>query len=190
MVLRRGFVTEANSLARDVRRELGLRPADPLDPWALAQLLEVPVFPLSDFVREAPRAVRRFSVQDRTAFSAMTVFVDGHRAIVHNDAHAPSRQASNVMHESAHGLLLHPRTPPLDAGRLTPTDRGLEEEAGWLAGVLLIPEEAALAIVRDGLSLDEAATLYGCSPRMISFRLNVTAAHRRAGGRRALAGTG
>ena len=41
---------------------------------------------------------------------------------------------------------------------------------------LLISDEAALAIVRAGLSLDDAGGRYGVGKRMVSFRLNVTGA--------------
>ena len=34
--MRRGFKTQANQIAREVRGELGLGPTDPLDPWKLA----------------------------------------------------------------------------------------------------------------------------------------------------------
>jgi hypothetical protein len=44
MKLRWGFKSEANAIARDLRRELGLALTDPLDPWRLAAHS---VFPLS-----------------------------------------------------------------------------------------------------------------------------------------------
>jgi hypothetical protein len=43
--LRRGFKTEANDIAREIRGELGLRDVEPLDPWKLAAALEVRVIP-------------------------------------------------------------------------------------------------------------------------------------------------
>ena len=43
--LRRGFKTEANDIAREIRQELGLGLADPLDPWVLAAQLEIPWCP-------------------------------------------------------------------------------------------------------------------------------------------------
>ena len=53
-----------------------------------------------------------------------------------------------------------------------------EEEAQWLAGALLISDEAALSIVRRKLSLQDAAQLYGVSVDMIRGRMNVTGARR------------
>lgn len=179
MRLRRGFKAEANEIAREVRKELGLRAIDPLDPWMLAGHLAIPVVPLSKLAPDAPEAARHFTVVDPGAFSAVTVFQGSRRIIAYNDAHSPGRQASDLSHELAHGLLLHPPEPALDGGGCRNWDPILENEANWLGGALLIPEEAALDIVRRGLTLGEAAELYGVSEQMVRFRLNVTGARRR-----------
>ncbi len=102
----------------------------------------------------------------------MTVFRGFERTILHNDAHSPGRQSSNL----AHALLLHPATPPINSGGCRDWDPILEEEAEWLSGALLISDEAALHIIRSGMSDDDAETLYGVSRKMLQFRLNVTGA--------------
>ena len=43
--MRKGFKTEANAIAREVRKELGLATASPLDVWQLAEHLEIPLIP-------------------------------------------------------------------------------------------------------------------------------------------------
>ncbi len=176
MGLRRGFKSEANGIAREIREELRLRPADPLDPWILADHLAIPVLPLSDLREDAPVTVRHFSRVAQAAFSAVTVFEGTSRLIVHNDSHSPGRQSSNLAHELSHGLLLHSPKPALDGGGCRDWDQDLELEANWLAGALLIPEEAALLIVRRELTTTQAAQVYGVSEVMVKFRLNVTAA--------------
>ena len=181
MALRRGFKTEANHTAREVREELGLRWADPLDPWALARHLEIPVVPLSSYAGLAADAVHHFCRVDPGAFSALTVFDGPRRLIVYNDSHSLGRRASDLAHELAHALLLHRPGPALDHRGCRRWDSAQEEEANWLAGALLISEEAALQIARGGQRLDEAAKLYRVSQAMITFRLNVTAALRRVG---------
>jgi len=128
----------------------------------------------------APEAVRHFCVVDPTRFSAVTVFMGLFRHIVHNDAHAAGRQASDIAHELAHGLLLHPPAPALDAGGCRNWDAELEEEANWLGGALLVPEEAAVLLARRGIPLDVAAEAYGVSEQMMDWRLNVTGARIRA----------
>jgi Zn-dependent peptidase ImmA (M78 family) len=179
MALRRGFKNEANEIAREVRKELGLRPVDRLDPWRLAGHLDIPVVPLSALEDTAPDGVRHFTAVEPGAFSAVTVFRGPTRLIVHNDSHTQGRQASNIAHELGHGLLLHPPAPALGDGGCREWDQILEEEANWLAGALLVSEEAAVLVVRRSLSLEEAATAYGVSEAMMRFRINVTGARKR-----------
>jgi Zn-dependent peptidase ImmA (M78 family) len=177
--LRRGFKTEANDIAREIRGELGLRDIEPLDPWKLAAALEIELVPLRSFREDARRAHRLFRVIDLKTFSAVTVFNGTERMIVYNDAHSRGRQASDITHELAHALLQHPPAPALDHRGCRNWDPALEEEADWLAGVLLITEVAALSIVQHGLSLEQAAVRYSVSKQMVQFRVNMTGARRR-----------
>jgi Zn-dependent peptidase ImmA (M78 family) len=55
----------------------------------------------------------------------------------------------------------------------------VEDEANWLAGALLIPEDATLVIARRGISLSDAAAHFGVSEKMVEYRLNVTGARLR-----------
>lgn len=178
--LRWGFKSEANRIAREMRLELGVCLADPLCPWALARMLRVPVLPLSALREAAPDAVRHFAVAEPRAFSALTVFDGPRRLVVHNDARARPRQASDVAHEIAHALLQHPPRAPLDERGCRVWDDAREAEADWLAAALLVSDEAALAVARRGLQLTPAAAAYGVSEDMMRFRLNVTGARRRA----------
>jgi Zn-dependent peptidase ImmA (M78 family) len=174
--LRRGFKTEANTIAREIRQELGLRLTAPLDPWKLATYLAVPVVPLQEFAAEAPAACRLFTRQHRASFSAVTVFCGSERMIVFNHAHSAGRQASDLAHELAHVLLFHPPSPALDHRGCRQWDPEAEDEAAWLAGALLISDEAALDIAARGLTDAEAAIEYGVSEHMMRFRMNVTKA--------------
>ena len=178
MGFRRGFKTEANELTVEVRGELGLSLYQALDPFVLAEFLEIPIVGLSDFVREAP-AIRHLLDVEPEVFSAVTVFAGSQRTIVHNDAHAPSRQRSNLTHELAHGLLLHPPTPALDDTGCRHWNQQIEDEASWLAGALLVPETAAMAIARGRWTQAGAAQHFGVSQAMIRFRLNSTGAIKR-----------
>ena len=177
--MRRGFKTEAKWIARQVRDDLGLGLTDPLDPWRLAELLDIPVLRLSEFQESAKGAHRYFRGQGRSVFSAVTVFCGNRRLIVHNDSHSQGRQASNVCHELAHGLLLHAPTPILDDKGCRYWSKEIEEEANWLSGVLLVPDEAAIAVVKEGIQLARAATHYGVSVQMMTFRINVSGARKR-----------
>ena len=109
MALRRGFKTEANALARALRSELGLLFKAPLNPWKLAEHLDIPVITLSEMRESAPGPVNYLSTLGNDEFSAVTVFDDTRRVILHNDNHTLGRQASDIAHEIAHGILLHSR---------------------------------------------------------------------------------
>lgn len=178
--MRRGFKAQANRTARELRSELGLGPTDPLDPWKLADFLEIPVIGLGELAQTIPGAVRQFQQVESGAFSAATVFAGRRRMIVHNDAHSSGRQASNVTHEVAHGLLLHEPIPAFDEHGCRTWREEVEDEAQWLAGVLLITEEAALAVARRNIPIEVAARRYGVSEKMMQYRLNLTGAYRRA----------
>lgn len=174
--MRRGFKKEAKEIALQIRRDLKLSLTAPFDPWVLAEWLGIPVVRLSDFRKSAEGAYRYFSELGRSEFSAVTVFDGSRRLIVHNDFHAPARQVSNVCHELAHGLLLHTPTPILDDKGCRYWSKEIEDEANWLSGVLLVPDEAAIAVVKRGMDLALAASYYGVSVPMMTFRINVSGA--------------
>ena len=177
--MRRGFKTEAHASAREVRAELSLSLTSPLDVRKLAEHLAIPLIPLSSFKRVLPDAVGYFSSHGEDQFSALTV-IEGHRrVIVYNDSHAKGRQSNDIAHELAHGLLLHEPTPAFNELGLRNLDADLEEEANFLAGALLVPEEAALMIERQNWSPNKAANYYGVTPAMIGYRRNITGARAR-----------
>lgn len=179
MALRRGFKSDANAIAIEVPSELGLAALDALDPWRLAESLDIPVWPLSELGSDAPNSVRYLQSIEPDAFSAVTVFHGTRRTVVHNDVHSRGRQVSNIAHELAHGLLHHRPAPALDDSGCRRWDQTIEDEAQWLAGALLIPEDAALWIVRRGLSETDAAAHFGVTAPMVRFRVNATGARAR-----------
>lgn len=179
MVLRRGFKTEANKYSREFRAEMGLKPYEPLCPWQLSDLLGIPIIPLSEFRNDCPTETHYLTQVDQECFSAVTVFHGHRRLIVHNDSHHPRRQASNIAHELSHGILQHPPTEPFNEHGCRNFNQVIEEEANWLGPALLISEEAALHIIKTGMSIDEAANVYRATDDVINMRINVTGAKNR-----------
>ena len=179
MAYRRGFKSYANAIALQVRSELGLRAIDRLDPWALAADLGIPIWRLSELASDAPEYLAQLATTDPESFSAVTVFRGTKRMIIHNDAHVLGRQASDIAHELAHGLLQHRPTPALNDQGCRLWDQGLEDEAQWLGGALLIAEDGAIWIVRQEMSEHDAAEHFGVSPPMVRYRVNVTGAKQR-----------
>jgi len=191
VTLRRGFKSEANELAVDVRAELGLRHYSPLCPFALAESLCIPLFTLEELLTlDAALADHVELLVDGhpSAFSAMTVFNGRRRCIVHNHRHAPVRRRSNIAHELAHALLRHPPHPPSCAAGNRIYKRELEEEANWLGPVLLVSNEAARWAMARRMSLTEAAAHFDVSEELMEFRFRMSGAQqirRRSNGRAA-----
>ncbi|MGN6221868.1 MAG: ImmA/IrrE family metallo-endopeptidase [Microbacterium sp.] len=176
-----GFVKKhVTDLAYQTRDELGLSPFDRLDPLVLADYLEIPVLRLSEFQMDNPEASEYFLSRDPGAFSGLTVFHGTGRIILHNDAHSPARQASNICHELGHGLLLHDPTPAVDGSGCREWDQVMEDQAQWMAGALLIHEVGLVTALRRGNDVRDIARRYGASEDMVSWRINMTGAHRRA----------
>lgn len=178
MAFRWGFKSEANRLASEARAELGLDPLDRLDPRDLSSRLDIAVIHLSDLVVDAPEAAC-LMCSEREAFSAVTVFCGTQRTIVHNDMHAITRQNSNLAHELAHALLQHAPSAALDSSGCRIWRQDIEDEAEWLAGVLLVTEAAAIAVAQGRWSRPDAASRFQVSGKMIDYRLNATGAFKR-----------
>jgi len=172
LAFRRGFKAEANRIALRVRAQMGLGEIDAIDPVAVCAHYDIPLFKLSEIEPDSPF----LDPQNNSAFSAVTVPCGCQTAIVHNDTHHLHRQRSNISHELAHCFLGHKSTPPLTSDGQRSRDGGVEEEANFLAGALLLPNEAALYLLGSGL-LPQAQRLYGISRPMLEYRMRVSGAH-------------
>ena len=89
------------------------------------------------------------------------------------------RQNSNLAHELAHGMLHHPAVCALDDIGCRSWNQDVEDEAAWLAGVLLVSEAATIAIARGRWTPSQAALRFAVSESMIQYRLNATGAVKR-----------
>jgi hypothetical protein len=173
--LRRGFKTEAEQLAVEIRQDLGLDVDSPLCPWKLAEHLSIEIHTLGSIRDREPNAYSYLSTVGREYFSAVTLFggsTGNIRVIYHNEFHALPRQRSNLAHELAHAILLH---TPTEIFCCDPT---AEEEAKWLGPALLVPRGAAVRLAINRVSPSAAAETYGVSVDLMRMRLNVTGAIR------------
>ncbi|MEJ7786647.1 MAG: ImmA/IrrE family metallo-endopeptidase [Solirubrobacteraceae bacterium] len=184
--MRWGFKTEARQIATEVRTELGLEPLDRLDAYRLAAHLDIPLVAASSLEPAAPEAVRHVCGADTRAFSAAVILLGSRRVVLYNDAHAPTRQQSDLCHELAHALLLHASSEPLVIAATYDTEQ--EAEAAWLGAALLVTDEACLDTCRRGQDVGEAALQFGVSPDLMRWRINSTGAQRRIARSRAAQG--
>ncbi len=177
MKYRRGFKTEAERIALDVRAELGWSATDALDVFAVAERWGIPVVPMSILAGEcgAGGFVRTFRTSEQDSFSAVTIFTGAARLIVHNDSHHPHRQLSNIAHELSHCILEHQPTCLRngDSG-CRDWNATYEAEADWLGGTLLIPRVGGLQYVKWGRTIDEIAAHFQVSESLARWRINQT----------------
>jgi len=176
-VYARGFKSWCERVALQQRTELGLKPADPLDPVALAKHLGIEVWTAEQVPGLDPSCLSVLVEKDPDSWSAITLCTGVKDLIIVNPAHGGGRRSSDIMHETAHIIIGH------DPARVDVTEDGLlilssynkqqEEEAKWLSGCLLLPRDALLLIRRRGIDPEEAATAYGVSGQMLTFRQRV-----------------
>lgn len=180
---RRGFKKKCEEIVSEARDELGLARYAPFDPFAYAELLNIPCVPVSELARDGctEQALAHVAGAGRRDFSAVTICKGTHRLIVYNDNNDPERQKSDVAHELAHLLLEHEAGPLFGLGGCRNVDDLREKEATWLGGALLVPEHVALFVARRRLNVEEAARRYSVSGEIMRWRLNITGALKRVG---------
>lgn len=174
----RGFKTWCEKLSLQKRRELSLRPSEPLDPQKLAANLGVHVWTINDIPGLSEETRKTLLEDDPGGWSAATICSGPKNLIILNPAHSAGRQASDLMHELAHHILGH-RPSPAEVSTsgtlmLHSYDRKQEDEADWLASCLLLPREALVHIRRRSTDLTVAAKQYGVSQAMLKYRLDVS----------------
>jgi hypothetical protein len=177
MSLRRGFKAEANRIALSLRRDLGLAPHAPIDLFKLAERFNARVVSLSTFADACPQAVHHLMHVEEAAFSAGTIPLEnGRPLIIYNDSHAAGRRNNSLAHEIAHLALGHEFTLPIDTTGCRLIDRDVEDEANWLGPTILIPNEAAIHILRLGMDASTACREYGVSSAVLQMRINASGA--------------
>jgi Zn-dependent peptidase ImmA (M78 family) len=174
--VKRGFKTNAERIASEVRNELDLNEDARLEPLELAEHLAIPVLNLGELSRVVPRNsfAQYFVAADPDSFSAVTIFRGYKRLIVHNESHHPNRQASNLTHEVSHSLLEHEPTPVVSDDGQRYWNAEVEEEANWLGAALLVPREGALSMAKADCTVAEIAAHYGVSESLARWRISQT----------------
>jgi Zn-dependent peptidase ImmA (M78 family) len=168
---KRGFKANAERIALKVRGSMGLSVTHAFDPEEACRRFEIELIPMMAVGCDCSA----FEGLNGALFSAVTVSRGIRTAIVHNDCHHVHRQRSNICHELAHLFLGHKAYPPLTRNGDRFYDKGIEAEADFLGGALLLPKDTALHILRAELR-SRAQHIYGVSKPMLDWRLRVSGA--------------
>jgi Zn-dependent peptidase ImmA (M78 family) len=178
-VFERGFKSWCENVATQQRKEVGINATAPFDPYLLAKSLDVKVWKPEEVPGIDAESLDILLRRDSDSWSAVTLHIGETDLIILNSSHSVARQTSDLMHELAHILLGHA------PARIDVTEDGLlllntfsrqqEDEAAWLAGCLLLPRDALMAICIQHMDHRAAAHTYGVSSNMLEYRLKVTA---------------
>ena len=175
---RRGFKSWCETTSAQFRVALGIGPAAALPAERLARHIGARVLAPGDIPGMDAQAVRQLVERDPGSWSAVTISAHGRHVVVVNPAHSASRLSNDIMHECSHLIFNHrPAKAMLSAdGQLLMSayDRQQEDEANWLAGALLLPRQALLALAGAGVAPDFGARQFGVSEQLFRMRMNVT----------------
>jgi hypothetical protein len=156
------------------RDELGLAVTDKFDPYLLAEKHGIPVYGLSTLSTWGAGAAAQahFAGINAGKWSAALIPLGHNRFIVEHDGHAVVRRRASIAHELGHLLLEHEFGAALigvDHERVF--DPAREKEAAFMAGELLIPEEAARKAAFANWSNDQVSIAYGVSTQFAQMQM-------------------
>ncbi len=182
--MQRGYKAWCERFSADTRRELGLSSTAPLGARQLAAHLGIRVW-TPDNVPGLSAETRQVLLRNDgtpSCWSAVTLVVGEKTLVILNSSHSPARQASDLMHELAHRIRNHePEEMSISSEGLMllkAYDKEQEEEADWLAGVLLLPRDALVQIKRQRIPDEDVVAQYGVSKRMYTYRVSMTGVNR------------
>lgn len=176
--MRRGFKTEAERTALEIRTKMRKGASDPVDAISLAKQVGAQVRSADELTALAK--LEALEELQPGAFSACTFTLEARHVIVYNPLASPGRTQSDIAHEVAHILLGHTVKEVRTIGGITffTCDPDEEQEANWLAGCLLLPRPLLLAAARRRMDPSTIATTYQVSEQMAAYRLRATGVER------------
>lgn len=178
MTLQRGFKTNAERTADQLRSAIGASNDRPLDLGAVAERVGARIIAADELVPlERLQEIERLQA---FSFSACTFEVERRLIVVYNPLRKADRRASDIAHELAHLILNHDLSEVqyLDGVPFRTCRPDQEEEATTLGGAILLPRTLLLAAVRDGLTQEEIARRLCVTTEMVRYRWNITGIER------------
>lgn len=176
---KRGFKSNADKKAIELRKALNLDEHSPLCAFDLCNHLNIPIKEPSDIPGLTPDKIEELLVNGSKHWSAASIPLDDNKYwIIHNPVHSSSRQQSNIMHELAHIICGHKISDDKLAtglsGFLRNHDDEQEEEANWLGACLQLPKSLLLWALKRKMSHEQIAEYCNASLEMVRYRINIT----------------
>ena len=178
MAFRRGFKSQCERRAVEYRRQLGLPNIDPLSAEVLARHLGVTVWSTDDITQLSANDIQVLNDEQDDSWSALTMRVGTSNLVLFKPVSSSGRRNNVIMHELSHIILGHELAEAciLEDGSLVPGNfnQDQEDEADWLAGTLLLPRPALMAIQSRRKPQHVACEHYQVSTEMLTWRTRMT----------------
>lgn len=176
--LGRGFKTDAERAALEVRAALKLSPHDRLPARKLANMLKINVTTPDRLTGMPPQMLEELTIDGRNRWSA--ALVKGpptHKhLLIHNPTHSLFRQESDIFHEISHHICKHEPDGIFQVGGLVIREYSKEKEnqAEFLGYALHLTRDALFWANRRGMSFEDIGEHFCASRQLIQHRMNVT----------------
>ena len=178
MAFRRGFKSQCERRAVEYRKQLGLNTTAPLSAEELAQHLDVTVWSTDEITQLSANDVEVLNDELDDSWSALTMRVGTSNLVLFKPVSSSGRRNNVIMHELSHIILGHELAEAciLEDGSLVPGNfnQDQEDEADWLAGTLLLPRPALMAIQSRRTPQHVACEHYQVSAEMLTWRTRMT----------------
>jgi Zn-dependent peptidase ImmA (M78 family) len=179
----RGFKIKAKKESLEIRKEIGADYNEPLDCFKLVESLEIPAYPvekMGEFGLSTELINTICYAEGKQQFSATTISVPLGHLIFYNQTHTFERTNSSLAHEASHIILGHEFSSILDMKMVSREfDKEKEDEANWMAGCLLLPEDGLIWALKKNMSIGSIADHYNISKQMTQWRYNSTGMQQR-----------
>ena len=170
------FLNWIEGKAHGMRSMCDLQPFDRLDPFELAEVMEVKTLKPQLVDGLTPDVLDRLLVRDSTSWSAGTLRgPDGCKYVVMNPTHDIRRQRSSLMEELAHVVLGHQPSKliRLNGVCIRSWKQGQETEAYWVGAAALVARRVMKGARTLGLTVEDVAEKHGVSVDLVLFRERV-----------------
>ncbi|MBT5376327.1 MAG: ImmA/IrrE family metallo-endopeptidase [Nitrospinaceae bacterium] len=178
MAFRRGFKSQCERRAVEVRKDLGLSKIAPLKAFDLAKHFGITVWSTEEIAGLSPEDQKNLTSEDNDSWSALTIRMGINNLVIYKNGQSFPRTNSVIMHELSHIILGHELADACisNDGSFAPSNfnQEQEEEANWLGGTLLLPRPLLLYIRQKNMNNQEVREIYGVSEAMLIWRVRMT----------------
>lgn len=162
-------------MALGIRSFVGIDLIARLDPFALAESINIRILYLSDLTQLSESSRAHLDVVDGWSGGATQDLGDGSYIVILNRKHGPGRQAATLMEEVCHILFGH-KPSGIAADRIggRSYNFNVEEEAYTVGAAALVPYCSLKSLLVSGTSARKIASHFGVTPSLVIYRAKGT----------------